>query len=178
MLLDWTFAICMLLALIKGWRKGLIMALFSFFALLLGLAAAIKLSAVTALYLKDTVHISARWLPFVSFLLLFFLVVLAVQLLGKLIEKSADWVMLGWVNKLGGILLYALLYTLLYSILLFYLTQMKLISEEALQNSVAARYLAPWGPAVMDFMGKWIPIFKDMFSSLKEFFGNMAQKLP
>ncbi|WP_290711444.1 CvpA family protein, partial [Flavihumibacter sp. CACIAM 22H1] len=83
----------------KGIRNGLVMALFSFAALLLGLLAAVKLSAVTALWLEGTVNVSAKWLPLLAFLLVFVLVVLLVNLVGKLLESTAEWAFLGWVNK-------------------------------------------------------------------------------
>jgi membrane protein required for colicin V production len=45
----------------------------------------------------------------------------------NLIQAAINIVMLGWLNKLGGIVLYMLIYLFVYSILLFYLTKMGLL---------------------------------------------------
>ncbi len=53
MIIDIAFALLMVLAIFKGLRKGLILGIFSLLAFLIGLAAALKLSAVVAVYLND-----------------------------------------------------------------------------------------------------------------------------
>ena len=76
MLIDFAFAALLILAIIKGYQKGLIIAIFSIIAFIVGLAAALKLSTVVAAYLKDSISISAKWLPFIAFALVFFIVVI------------------------------------------------------------------------------------------------------
>ena len=67
MLIDIIVFILLLLAAYKGFRNGLILALFSFLAFIIGLAAAIKLSAVAAGYIGRAVNVSQRWLPVLAF---------------------------------------------------------------------------------------------------------------
>jgi membrane protein required for colicin V production len=55
MILDIIVAVILILALIKGYRQGLIVALFSLVAFVIGLAAAIKLSVVAADYIGKAV---------------------------------------------------------------------------------------------------------------------------
>src|ERR1700739_2528654 len=120
MIIDVLFAIALIIACFKGYRKGLILALFSFAGFIIGLTAAMKLSAVVADHLKSRVNISDKWLPFISFLIVFAVTVLLVRWGGKLVEKSIESVELGWVNKLAGVLLYAVLYSIILSIFLFF----------------------------------------------------------
>ncbi|MES2882370.1 MAG: CvpA family protein, partial [Bacteroidota bacterium] len=75
MLLDIIAIGLLIFAIYKGLRKGLIVALFSFIAFIVGLAAALKLSAVAAGYIGQAVSISDRWLPVIAFFLVFFIVV-------------------------------------------------------------------------------------------------------
>src|SRR6185312_12327550 len=70
-MIDILFFIIILLAIIKGWRRGLLLALFSVICCLLGLAAAIKLSAVVASHLGVGLNSSSRWLPVIAFILVF-----------------------------------------------------------------------------------------------------------
>ena len=63
--------ICLLallaLAFFKGMKQGLVVAAFSFFALILGLAAALKMSALVAKWLSSAMNVQAAWLPFLAF---------------------------------------------------------------------------------------------------------------
>ena len=176
-MIDILFAIVIILAVVKGIRKGLVVALFSILAFIIGLAAALKLSAVTAMYLQNNVAVPGKWLPFVSFVLVFVLVVIIVNLGGKFIEKSFEMAFLGWANKLAGAALYVILYTMILSVFLFYADKIQLLQPAAFQQSVTWPYIRPWGPAVIENFGKVIPVFKDSFSSLQQFFAAVADKI-
>jgi membrane protein required for colicin V production len=173
MFIDLVVVVLLVLALIKGWRKGFIVGVFSFLAFIIGLAAAIKLSAIAADYIGASVNISQRWLPVVAFAVVFLAVVLLVRLGAKALEGVVAVAMLGWANKLGGIVLFALLYLFVFSILLFYVTQVHLINEETAQASVTYSYLQPLGPKVINALGVILPFFKNMFSELLQFFDGV-----
>ncbi|HET9432858.1 MAG TPA: CvpA family protein [Chitinophagaceae bacterium] len=178
MILDIIIAVILLLAVIKGYRQGLIVALFSVLAFIVGLAAAIKLSAVVAGYLGSAVKISDKWLPIISFAVVFLIVALLVRLGAKFLQKSVELAMLGWLNKLGGILLYAGLYILIFSILIFYADQLGFIKSETKNESVTYAYVQPWGPTLMEGLGKIIPVFKGMFKDLEDFFDGVSKQVP
>ncbi|MBN8673036.1 MAG: CvpA family protein [Chitinophagales bacterium] len=178
MILDIVFAIVIILAIIRGYQRGLIIGIFSFVAIIVGLAAAIKLSAVAAGYIGSAVKISGQWLPVVSFIVVFLIVVLLIRWGANAIESTVEVVMLGWLNKIGGILLYVIIYTIVFSIILFYAEQVKLIQPETIQQSVMYSYIQPWGPEVIDGFGKIIPVFKDMFTELENFFGAVSKDIP
>ena len=86
--------------------------------------------------------------------------------------------MLGWANKVGGILLYAVLYILIFSVLLFCADQMNFIKPETKSESVTYSYIQPWGPKLMEGLGKIIPVFKGMFQDLEDFFGKVSKEVP
>ena len=178
MVIDIVLLVMLVMAVIKGLQRGIIVAVFSLIGLVVGIAAALKFSVLVAGWLDDSTNISSRWLPAISFLLVFVLVVVLIRLMANLIEASVELALLGWVNKIGGALLYMLIYTLSYSVLLFFLVQLNLISEKTIAESVTYTYVEPWGPVVINGIGKIIPLFKDMFSELENFFGKLAQKIP
>jgi membrane protein required for colicin V production len=178
MILDILVAIIVILAVIKGYSRGLIIALFSVIAFIIGLAAALKLSAVVADHIGNAVKVSDKWLPIISFAVVFFIVVLLVRLGARFIQKTAELAMLGWLNRLGGILLYTGLYILIFSILLFYADQLGLIKPETKNESVTYTYIQPWGPKLMDSLGSIIPIFKGMFQDLENFFESVSKQVP
>lgn len=176
MLVDIIVCILLLLAVFKGLRNGLILALFTFLGFIIGLAAAVKLSAVAADYLGQAVNISQRWLPVVAFVAVFLLVVVLVRLGAKALEGVVQMAMMGWLNRLGGVVLYMLVYIFIFSILLFYADRTGLIGSGTAAASVTYPYIRPLGPFVVDGLGAVVPFFKNMFVELEGFFENVARQ--
>jgi membrane protein required for colicin V production len=178
MWIDLLFLLALVMAVLKGLRQGLIIAVFSGIAFVIGLAAAIKLSAAVATRLSQGLHMTTRWLPVLAFVLVFVAVLLVIRWGAKLAEKVVDLALMGWLNKLGGILLYAALYTMLLSILLFYALQVHMLSPASVNSSLTYPLIRPWGPAVINAFGKLVPFFKDMFVQLEDFFGHLSKGHP
>ena len=172
------FAILIVISIFKGYRKGLIIAIFSIVAFIVGLAAALKLSATVAAYLQNSISISGKWLPFLSFAMVFGLVAVLVGMGGKLIEKTFEMALLGWANRIGGILLFVILYTIIFSIFLFYAEKIHLFEEATIQSSKVFPFIKPWGPKVINAFGTILPIFKDMFTQLSNYFESLSPKIP
>jgi len=164
------------MGILKGYTRGLIVAVFTFVAYIIGLAAALKLSAVVAVSLSEKAHVSGSWLPVLSFALVFIAVVLVVRLAAKLVKKAVSMALLGWVDVLGGILLYFLLYVFIYSVILFYADKIGLISTEAKAASKTFEYISPIGPTVTNGLATILPMFKDIFDQLAHFFDKVAGK--
>ncbi|HQU56048.1 MAG TPA: CvpA family protein [Chitinophagaceae bacterium] len=177
MILDALFILNLFYAVWRGYRRGLIVGLFSLLAGIIGLSAAMKLSVVMAGFLHHQLHLDGEWLPVLSFILVFIVVVLLIRIGAKAIEKTIQFAMLGWLNKLGGILFFAIIYSIGFSIVLFYAEQSKLLPADTIATSKIYSFIQPWGPSVMDGMGVIIPIFKNMFGELKEFFGGLATRM-
>ncbi|RYY72115.1 MAG: CvpA family protein [Chitinophagaceae bacterium] len=175
MLIDIIALVLLVMAIFKGLSKGVIVALFSFLAFIIGLAAALKLSAAMAEYIGANVEVSQRWLPFLAFIVVFVIVVLLIRLGAKLLQSAVQMVMLGWVNRIGGVLFYVLIYYFIYSILLFYATQLGLIKPATVEASVTYNYIAPFGPKMMEILGSVIPWFKNMFEELLHFFDAVGE---
>ncbi|MBM3416097.1 MAG: CvpA family protein [Bacteroidetes bacterium] len=177
MLLDIIFAVLLVLAVLKGHQQGLVIGVFSLISVIIGLAAAIKLSTVVASWIGSAVKVSEEWLPLISFIVVFIVVVLLIRLGAKAIERTFEVALLGWVNKLGGVLLYVAIYTLVFSVLLFYAEQMQLLQSATIEKSFTYPYVQPWGPKVINGFGAVIPLFKDMFRDLEDFFGHIAERI-
>ena len=177
MLLDIIFAVLIVFAVLKGYQRGLIIGLFSLIAVIIGLAAAMKLSVVIADYLGKAVNISDKWMPVVSFAVVFLLVILLIRLGAKLIEKTVEMAMMGWLNKIGGIILFAAIYITVFSVLVFYAEQLKLLQQDTIDKSVVYSFIQPWGPKAINGFGSIVPLFKDMFSTLEHFFDGVATNI-
>lgn len=176
MIIDILFAICLIIAILRGLQQGLIIAVFSFLAILIGLAAAIKLSTWVAGYFKGTLHVSAKWLPVLAFVLVYIAVSLLVIWAGRFLELMIDLTLMGWLNKLGGIVLYSALYCIVFSVFLFYATQLHIFRFSVISSSVVYPVIQPWGSAAIDAIGGVIPFFKGMFTELEDFFDHLGHR--
>lgn len=175
MIIDIISILLIVLALFKGLRKGFIMAVFSAAAFIVGLAAALKLSSFAAVKLQEH-GATGKWLPVISFLVVFLIIVILVNLCGKLLQAGAETVMLGLVNRIAGAVFYMFIYTVIFSIFVFYAVQLGLLKPADTEASVLYPYLQPIGPMVINGLGAVIPWFKNMFGELEKFFGNIPVK--
>jgi len=177
MVIDVIFIILMVMAVIKGYQRGLIVAVFSLIAFVIGLAAAMKLSTIVAGYIGKAINISDRWLPVISFAVVFILVALLVRWGAGIVQRTIEIALLGLVNRIGGILFYAMLFITVFSVILFYALQIKILKQETINASVTWPFIQPWGPRAIDSFAVVIPFFKDMFGQLESFFGNISDKM-
>ncbi len=168
--------ILILIAIFKGASKGFVVGLFSLVSFIIGLAAALKFSALVASWLQQKGMEATKWLPLLSFFLVFILVVFLVGLGARLIKKTFQFAMLGWLDKLLGILLYTIIYIIIFSVILFFAEKMSWLKQGVIADSHTYKYVSPWGPKVINNLGNIIPFFKDMFSQLEEFFDGLAKK--
>ena len=176
-IIDIIVLVLVIVGIYKGWRKGLVLGIFSVLAFIIGLAAAIKLSALVAERLGEATNISQKWLPVLAFAIVFWVVAFLVRLGAKALEGVLQLAMLGWLNKLGGVLLYVLLYLFVFSILLFYAQQLQIIKPETAEISITYPFIYPMGQEVIGAIGTILPFFKDMFKELESFFDGLSRKV-
>ena len=134
-----------------------------------------KLSGYVANGLVQTMSAGKVWLPFISFILVMLVVMLLIRMLAGFIQKTFEWAMLGWLNRLGGILLYAFLYLLFLSVAVFYLRQMHILNDNSAAASVSYPFLKEMGPVVIESLGRLIPVFRDLFDDLKAYFERFGE---
>lgn len=176
MIIDLAYLCLLALAVFKGLQKGFIIAVFSLFAVIIGLAAALKLSVVVAAWLGNNINVSARFLPVIAFVVVMLAVAWLVRVCGLLIEKTLQIAMLGFIDRAAGIILYAVLYTILLSVLLFYAEKIDFIRQDTIAASYCYHFVQPWGPAAIHVFAMLIPAFENMFQQLEHFFDNIAKK--
>ncbi len=177
MVIDIIFIVLLALAVWKGFSKGLIIAFLTSLGFFIGLIAALKLSATVAEWLQQEANTQGRWWPLIAFALVMLVVMLLVKLLANFLHRTVQFAMLGWINRLGGVLFYALIYLMLYSIILFYISKMGLFSLETMNSSLSYSFLASMGPKSIDAIGSIIPALKGLFTQLELFFGSVNNKL-
>ena len=115
---DLTVGILLLLAVINGYRKGLIMQLVGLAILVLSAIFGGRVAEMILPHLTGWVNLSPEAARVLSFLLAFAAIAIALTLVGKLIQGFFDLVLLSFLNRLGGAVIAAGTMMLFLSILL------------------------------------------------------------
>lgn len=171
--------LCILLAFfLQGYRKGIIIALFSVLAFVIGMVCALKLSHKLAGYLFAEGWVTGSWAQIVSYILLFAGVAWLVRLGGRALSKSLDTVMLGFPNKMVGGLLYASVGAFIWSSFLWLANQTHAIAPETIAGSKTYASFIAFAPWVLEKMGKALPFAGTILQELHQFFEGVNQHLP
>ena len=109
-ILDIILLVCFIPAIFQGIRKGFIAQAVSIISIILGIWASARFSDIVSDWIAQYITASDQVLKLVSFGIILVLVFLALAALGKALEGVFKLVMLGWLNKLLGVV-FALLKT-------------------------------------------------------------------
>lgn len=170
MILDIIGVILIIIFFVRGYMKGIIVAAFSVLAIILGIILSLKLSEKLSSYLLDNHIITSGWVQPLSYLAIFIGIVIIVRLIAKAIETSLQAVMLGWLNRLTGGVLYAFLVAMIWSSFLWIGNKMQLIKPETISASLTYPYLSGLAPWVAAHIGAFLPMAKNVFQDLEVFF--------
>lgn len=153
-LLDLIILIPLLLFAFNGYKKGIIIEITTLAALLLGIYAALFFSDYTANLLTGSFNISKEYLNIIAFVATFIGVLVLVMILGRLLEKVVNLLMLGIVNKLAGAAFGILKGALLLSILIFLINYFDrdatIIKQDARKESVLYKNIEPIAPWIYE----------------------------
>lgn len=169
MFIDALVFILLILAVIRGLGNGLIVSLITFIAYFLAIILALKFSALLAEWLQNQLHSTAIWIPFLAFLIIVFGVMTGMKYFGRGLEKLAKLASLGFVDKLGGFILFASIYAIILSIVVFYLREMKVISYQQISQSVTYPIIAPIGPWAIQKISILLPLLENVFQQISSF---------
>jgi len=137
--LDIIIGLLLIFGLYKGIRNGLFVELASLAALIAGLYGAIHFSNIVGEYLSKNMEWDERYMNTASFLITFIIIVLAVNMAGKLLTKIADFAMLGLLNKIAGGIFGALKVAIILGALLMFFdktnNQLGFVKQEAIEES-------------------------------------------
>lgn len=168
MILDVIFGLVLLAAFYNGYTKGILYSVFSLVAIVLGIILAMNFSTAASIWLHNNFNIPRMIMPVLSFILIVLAVVGAVKLVAYLVEKFLKALMLNFVNKLAGGLLWSFIATLLFSVLVFFIAKAGFLTDNLVQSSQTYNYIVPLGPKSLELLQAAIPLFKESFYLLND----------
>ena len=160
-ILDIILLICFIPAIFQGIKKGFIAQAVSIVSIIFGIWASAHFADIVSAWIAEYITASEQVLKVVAFALILIVVFLVLAVLGKMLEGVIKLVMLGWLNKLLGVV-FSLLKTALIvglAIIAFnYINEsFKLVQESVINESVLYQ---PFKKAAFEVF----PYLKDMLT--------------
>jgi len=158
----------------KGFSKGLIVAVASLLALLLGVYGALHFSQFTGDYLQNNWDVDVHYLPLIAFALTFVGIVVAIHFAAKLLDKLAKAIALAWLNTIAGILFGILKSVFILSVIVFLInkidTKSQMIDSKDKTDSILYQPIENVAPVIF-------PALNDLQRKGEDFLKN-KQVLP
>ena len=165
--LDIVIAIVLFLFGFKGFRKGLIFEVVTLLAFGLGIYGAMHFSDFTADHLQEVMNIDPKYLNTVAFVLTFVLLVIAVNIIGRMVKKMVQAMNLGFFDRLGGFVVGVAKGVLLCSAFLLVVNNLQftgLIKEDVKKES----RLNPYIEKTVPYLYKGFDLVKETIRNLND----------
>ncbi|PIF06083.1 MAG: colicin V production protein [Draconibacterium sp.] len=154
--IDIVLALLLFFAAISGFKNGFIAEIASLAALILGVWGAIKFSYVTTDFLTNTLNFKSQHIEIISFIATLIVIVIVVHLIGSVANKLINVIMMGFLNKLAGLVFGVLKSALILSVVLVVLdhfdNKMHFIPEQAKTESKMYAPLRDFAPTLLPFI--------------------------
>lgn len=158
--IDIIIIICLLPSIFFGLRNGLIKQIVSLCVLFFGIKLSLQFSEPVSTWLSQHITASTFAMKTISFVVIFSVVAIVLSLVGRLIERIVQITLLGWVNKILGVILSFLFFLIILSVLIYFLDSANSLIHIIPQEKINGSKLYP---ALLDFSKFIFPYFKELF---------------
>ena len=170
MIFDAVFLVILIYAAYRGFSKGVILQAATLLALVLGIIGANRFSEYTSAWLINNTSISGEYMPVISFALTFIIIVIAIHLLARLIERLLEAVAIGFVNRLAGALFSMTKFALIISGILVVLNTIHankpFLPDDKINKSLMYKPLSKFAPSIFPYLKFDNPV--EMFKEAEE----------
>lgn len=159
-IVDLVIIICFLPCIYFGIKNGLVKQIVSICVIFFGIKLSIMFSAPVSEWLAQHINLSGNAVKAISFAVIFFAVAIILSLLGKVVEKILQITLLGWLNRLLGVVLSFFFFLLLLSVVAYFVDSannfLHFIPADKLSES-------KFFPELVKFSKMIFPYFKELF---------------
>jgi membrane protein required for colicin V production len=164
--IDLIIAVVLLISLFSGFRRGLVMEVFSLLALLAALLGAFSFMNFGAERLGEYIPELDGLLPVFSFILLFLATYILLIITGKIFSKVIRLSPLGLFDQLGGSLFGAAKGVLFLSLIVWMINGFNPeFMDESTSDSRLYKYLSVSGNAIVIYGQEVFPVLKNFISN-------------
>jgi membrane protein required for colicin V production len=147
-----------------GYRKGFLLELFFLLSIILGVFIGFKLMGTGVDYLSREFNADKAILPYISFGLIFLIVVVVVSLIGRIIKDSVDKTFLGSMDALAGAFLGLVKFAFGVSVMIWLIEALEIhLPNGWKEDSTLYPMAARLAPMLSEYFGEFIPFFKETF---------------
>lgn len=160
--LDIFILLCLIPAFIGGFLNGLVRQITSLIALILGIWAGWHFSELLSQWIRIWFESNNNLINIISFAIIFIVVLLLVNLVGKFLSKIIKIALLGWLDRILGIIFGILKYCLILSIIFYFISSLDnifdIIPARHFTESRLYQLIEPIAPAIFPYL-KNVQIF-------------------
>ena len=161
---DIVLIVLVLLGAWSGYKAGFLMELISLIAIILGVLGGFKLMGLGMIFLQENFNADKSVLPYLSFAVIFVIIVVLVRLLGNMVKHSIDKSFLGTIDQVMGGALGAFKTLFLLSIVIWIMDSFKFSPKTSwTEGSFLYPFTALLAPRTADWIGGFLPAFKEIF---------------
>ena len=139
-ILDIILLICFIPAAIQGFQKGFISQVIAIISIIAGVWLSVQFASEVTVWLAQYIQGSEQVLKVVSFALIFIAVIAGLALLGRLVEGTVKLIMLGWLNRLLGVVFSLVKASLIVGLIIMAFCSLnntfQFVSEDVLNQSI------------------------------------------
>ena len=155
-IIDIILLICFIPAVVQGLRKGFISQAISIVSLIAGIWASARFADMVTEWISQYMNASEQVLKIVAFALILIVVFIVLGLLGRLLESILNFVMLGWINKLLGIVFSLTKAILIIGLVILLFSSLnnnfQLVKPETLDSSVLYQPVKNFADTIFPFI--------------------------
>lgn len=153
----------------SGYKQGLFIGLLSIVAFFIGIVLAFKFMHWGAERLAERVESLSFMLPFISFIIIFFIVTIGIRILAYLVKKALNLTILGTFDNFGGAVLGLFKWSVMISLLIWVGTSFDYkVPNRLVENSVIYSAITPIAPAMVEILDMYTPIIDQSIQAIKE----------
>lgn len=162
--IDIVLAIILTLGAYLGYKRGFLMELFFLLAIVLGIFVGFKLMGQGMEVLQREFNADKKFLPYLSFIIIFILVMVLTIFFGRRIKNSLDDTFLGKVDSVAGAVLGITKYAFCLSVILWLANSLRIkLPDSWTSGSYIYPFTAKVAERASGFLGSFIPFFKEIF---------------
>ncbi|SRR5690554_5709415 len=157
--IDIVLGVIFVIAFFMGFGKGLLRSLASLIGLVAGVYGAMLFSGHIEVYLEKWFTWSDDLNRIAAFMIMFLLIMLLFSLLGRVLTKVADFMMLGIFNKLLGGVFNALKFAFLLSVVFMFINtseEYQILSQRDRDSSMLYHPVTLLAPAILPEIQKQV----------------------
>lgn len=172
--IDYVILATLVAGALVGLWKGFVKEAFALLALVLGLMTGFALMDRLGKALAKNFDIQSEYWPFIAFVIVLILVLVGVNLLGKLLDKLVKLALLGIPNRIAGAIFGALRAAFTASVFVWLLNQIRVFSPDLKAQSLFLKPLMSLAPETFAMVGYVFPPVGKIFPAMEQFFASLT----